>query len=383
MALSRIRGSFGILLHYVPVKGILRGHIQTDCMACREGAKRHLLSEDVVKLQEFQRRKLAVAHQVSGSKSDFFEAFNQKLKKNELILKDELKLLLHLCQSAEDMATARCAISRYHEENSNSAFGEFKFGPLFMRLCFELGQEEMAAATLTDKNLRGFFCDSTSFNIAIDMLFKKGLYQSALDVLRDMKNQGVTLNKDTFTLAAGTCYKLNTPESFRICTALLEEAQTKGHLLPRHAYSFTVALALRQNNVPKAKSFFSLIMSTESRICQNLKVLILAMEGAMNECLDVLTFAICSNSPAFIKKPEFAQEVVDLVRMRSKDGPLMASVEQVLSCLQQSGQVTQESLDQMLCHTPSGRKRMSTGIMEERRISRRTLRPLRATLLSE
>lgn len=41
------------------------------------------------------------------------EVFNRKLKKNELILKDELKLLLHLCQSAEDMVTARGAIYRY------------------------------------------------------------------------------------------------------------------------------------------------------------------------------------------------------------------------------------------------------------------------------
>lgn len=30
------------------------------------------------------------------------------------------------------------------------AFGEFKFGPLFMRLCYELGLEELATTTLTD-----------------------------------------------------------------------------------------------------------------------------------------------------------------------------------------------------------------------------------------
>lgn len=30
-------------------------------------------------------------------------------------------------------------------------FGEFKFGPLFVRLCYELGLESLAAATLTDK----------------------------------------------------------------------------------------------------------------------------------------------------------------------------------------------------------------------------------------
>lgn len=29
-------------------------------------------------------------------------------------------------------------------------YGEFKFGPLFMRLCYELGLEGLAAATITD-----------------------------------------------------------------------------------------------------------------------------------------------------------------------------------------------------------------------------------------
>ena len=42
----------------------------------------------------------------------YFENVNQKLKKNELILTDELKLLLHLCQSADDMVTAKSAIYR-------------------------------------------------------------------------------------------------------------------------------------------------------------------------------------------------------------------------------------------------------------------------------
>uniref|UniRef100_A0A4W5PU51 Pentatricopeptide repeat domain 2 n=1 Tax=Hucho hucho TaxID=62062 RepID=A0A4W5PU51_9TELE len=236
----------------------------------------------------------------------YLEVFNRKLKKNELILKDELKLLLHLCQSAEDMVTASGAIYRYHEENSNVAFGEFKFGPLFMRLCYELGLEEMAA------DMRGFFSDSTSFNIAIDMLFIKGLYEN-----RDMKNQGVPFNKDTFTLATGACYKLNTPESYRICTALIEEGQTKGHVMHRHAYCFTVALALRLVIYPLtfslslcAQSVFGQIMSTDSRICQNLKVLTLAMAGAVKKSLSVFTLALGSSSPAFIKKPEFTQEVV-------------------------------------------------------------------------
>ncbi|KAM4635743.1 pentatricopeptide repeat-containing protein 2, mitochondrial [Polymixia lowei] len=381
MALGRFGNCTRLILHE-HLKGLFCGFMQSSWMERSIGAKRHLLSEDVVKLQDFQQRKLAVAHLVTGSKGNYFDFFNQKLQKNELILKDELKLLLHLCQSVDDMVTARDAIYRYHEENRNLAFGDFKFGPLFMRLCYELGLEEMAAATLTDRSLRGFFKDATSFNIAIDMLFTKGCYENALVVLRDMKDQGVSFNKDTFILASATCYKLNTPESYKICITLIEEGQTKGHSIPRHAYCFAVALALRQNDIEKAQSLYSQIMSTDSRICQNLKVVILAMSGAVIDAISILSAAMLPKSPAFVKKLEFSQEVVHLLRLRSEIGPHMAKVEQIVSQLEQAGQVTQRSLDAMLCHTPTG-KRKPMAIMEERRISRRTLKPIQSTLLSE
>ncbi|TMS08478.1 Pentatricopeptide repeat-containing protein 2, mitochondrial [Larimichthys crocea] len=279
------------------------------------GAKRHLLSEDVIKLQNFQQKKLSVAHLGTGSKGNYIELFSQKLQKNELILRDELKLLLHLCQSADDMVIARDAIYRYHVENRN--FIEFRFGPLFMRLCYELGLEDLAVATLTDERMQGFFNDATSFNIAIDMLFTKGSYINALDVLRTMKKQGVPFNKDTMMLAFGTCYKL---------------------------------------------------------------VVIQAMSGAVTDAISILSAAIMPNSPTFVKKPVFSEEVVDVLRLRTEGQPDMMKVEQIVTQLEQADQVTQQTLDDMLCQTPTGKRKP---IMEERRISRRTLQPLRSTLLSE
>ncbi|XP_028457810.1 pentatricopeptide repeat-containing protein 2, mitochondrial isoform X3 [Perca flavescens] len=357
-------------------------------MQCNSAtSKRHLLSEDVIKLQDFQQRKLAVAHLVSGTKGNYIELFSQKLQRNELILRDELKLLLHLCQSADDMVIARDAIYRYHAENRNLVYGEFKFGPLFVRLCYELGLEDLAAATLTDKNMREFFNDATSFNITLDMLFTKGSYENALEVLRTMRNQGVPFNKDTLTLASGICYKLDTAESYRICTALIEEGQTKGHLIPRHAYCFAVALALRRNDIVKAQSLYSKIMSTDSRLCQNLKVIILARSGALTDAISILSAAMLLKSPSFVKKPEFSQEVtgkpkVDLLRFQSEGGPHMMKVEQIVTHLERADQVTQQTLDGMLCHTPTGRRKPAL-IMEERRTSRRTLKSLQSTLLSE
>ncbi|KAK2819363.1 hypothetical protein Q5P01_024924 [Channa striata] len=359
--------------------GVLRPSWTETCI----GAKRHLLSEDVIKLQNFQQRKLAVAHLATGSKGNYIELFSQKLQRNELILRDELKLLLHLCQSADDIVIARDAIYRYHAENRNLAYGEFKFGPVFMRLCYELGMEEMAATAITDKSMTGFFNDATSFNITIDMLFTKGLYENALEVLRTMRNQGISFNNDTLTLATGTCYKLNTAESYRICTALIDEKQAKGHFIPRHAYCFAIALALRRSDIERAKSLYSQIMSTDSRICQNLKVLILATSGAMIDVISILSAAALSRSSYFVKKPEFSQEVVDLLRLRSEGGPHMIKVEQLVTQLERAGQVIQQTLDDLLCHTPTGHRTKQVPVLEERRTSRRTLRPLQSTLLSE
>ncbi|CAL8320367.1 unnamed protein product [Lota lota] len=380
-ALGRLGRCCKSLLHDSP-KGLLCDLRKLGRLDRIIRPKRNLLSEDVVKLQDFQQRKLSVAHLITGPNGNYVEVFHDKLQRNELILKDELRLLLHVCQSLDDMVIARNAIHRYHTENKTFAFGEFKFGPLFMRLCYEMGLEEMAAATIIDKNLRGFFSDATSFNIAADMLFTKGCYENALKILRDMKSQGVPFNKDTYMLAFGTCYKLNTPESFMTCTTLIEEGQAKGHAISRHAYCFAVALALRQNDTEKAQSLFSQILNTDSRLCQNLKVFMLAMSGAVTDAFPVLSSAMSPKTPPFVKKLEFAQEVIELLRLRSEDGPHMLRVEQMVSALQKSGQVTQRSLDDMLCHTPPG-KRKSLSIVEDRRVSRRTLRPLQSTLLSE
>lgn len=76
----------------------------------------------------------------------------------------------------------------------------------------------------------------------------------------------------------------------------------------------------------------------------------------------------------------FAQ--VDLLRLRSEAGPHEMQVEQIVSELEWAGQVTQQTLDDMLCHTPTGRRKPA-GIIMERRFSRRTRRPLQSSLLSE
>ncbi|XP_045854846.1 pentatricopeptide repeat-containing protein 2, mitochondrial isoform X2 [Meles meles] len=180
----------------------------STCCRCPLGAKRYLLTDSIVKLEEFQHKKVAIAYHLPGTKATYLRNMEEKLTQNKLILKEELKTLLHLCESRDDMELVKNVIYRYHTENRNVTFGAYKFGPLFMRLCYELDLEESAMELIKDQHLRGFFSDSTSFNILMDMLFIKGKYSSALEVLIEMKNQDVKFNKDTYVLAFAICYKL-------------------------------------------------------------------------------------------------------------------------------------------------------------------------------
>ncbi|XP_078071019.1 pentatricopeptide repeat-containing protein 2, mitochondrial [Mustelus asterias] len=355
-------------------------HKARDCWRC---VKRYLLSDNVIRLLEFQQKKVAIANQMYISRDQYFNSIEEKLKNNELILKDDLKRLLHLCQTPADVEAAKNIIYRYHAENRNMAFGEFKFGPLFIRLCYELGLEDTAEEVVKDQNLKGFFSDSTSFNIVMDMLFMKGSYERALGVLLEMKNQGIKFSKDTYTLAFAVCYKMDTEEAHKICSMLLEESLTRGEFIPRHAFCFAIALAIKQNDVVKARSIYSHIMHTDSKICLNLHVLLLALSGAHQNLLSVLEKAVADNVPKFVKKVDFSQEVVAVVRETLENNPeLRSRFEDVCETLKISGQITALSLDDMLCHTPNGKKPLNP-LRDTRKMSRRTFKPLRSALLSE
>ncbi|XP_070425971.1 pentatricopeptide repeat-containing protein 2, mitochondrial isoform X1 [Equus przewalskii] len=353
------------------------------CSGCPLGAKRYLLTDSVVKLKEFQHKKVAIAYNLPGTKESYLRDLQEKLTQNKLILKEELRTLLHLCNSRDDVELAKNVIYRYHAENRNVTLGEYKFGPLFMRLCYELDLEESAVELVQDQHLRGFFSDCTSFNLLMDMLFIKGKYKSALEVLIEMKNQDVKFSRDTYVLAFAVCYKLNSPESFRICTTLREEALLKGDVLSRRASCFAVALALSQNQVAKAVSIFSQIMKPESIICTNLNVMIHIQSNAPTTLIEILRDATEGNLSRFVKRHEFSEEVLAKVREKVKDVPvLLARFDEIYGKLHVNGQVTTYTLDALLCHTPRDRK-SHTVLLNKRTVSRRTLQPLSQSLWAE
>ncbi|XP_017497745.3 pentatricopeptide repeat-containing protein 2, mitochondrial isoform X3 [Manis javanica] len=236
---------------------------------------------------------------------------------------------------------------------------------------------------IKDQHLQGFFSDSTSFNILMNMLFIKGKYKSALEVLIEMKNQDVKFNKNTYVLAFAICYKLNSPESFKICTTLREEALIKGEVLSRRASCFAVALALNQNQVEKATSIFSQIMKPESIVCTNLNIMIHLQSNMLETLIKVLKDATEGDLPRFVRRHEFSEEVLAKVREKVKSvPPLLARFDEIYGQLHINGQVTPSTLDALLCHTPKDRK-PCVMLLSKRTVSRRTFQPLSQSLWAE
>ncbi|XP_032134698.1 pentatricopeptide repeat-containing protein 2, mitochondrial isoform X1 [Sapajus apella] len=381
---AALRPSCGVLLQALQFSAYPgAGGSGSACYRCPLGAKRYLLTDNIVKLKEFQHKKVAVACNLPGTKETYFRNLEEKLIQNKLILKGELITLLHLCESRDHVELAKNVIYRYHAENRNITVGEYKFGPLFMRLCYELDLEESAVELMKDQHLQGFFSDSTSFNILMDMLFIKGKYESALEVLLEMKNQDVKFTIDTYVLAFAICYKLNSPESFKICTILREEALLKGEILSRRASCFAVALALNQNEVAKAMSIFSQIMNPESITCTNLNIILHIQLNMLENVIEILKNATEGNLSKYVKRQVFSEEVLAKVREKVKDVPaLVAKFDELYGKLHVSGQVTTYSLDAVLCHIPGGRK-SHMFLLNKRMVSRRTFQPLGQSLLAE
>ncbi|XP_023574309.1 pentatricopeptide repeat-containing protein 2, mitochondrial-like [Octodon degus] len=183
----------------------------------------------------------------------------------------------------------------------------------------------------------------------LKMSFTGTMQKIEITLLIEMKSQNARSNQDSHVLAFALCSKLNSPESFKPCTTLREDAFIKGDILFRRVCCFTVALALNQNEVAKAPSIFSQIMSPESTPCTNLNIMIHLQSDMLEPLMEILQGAAKGSLSQFVKRQEFFKEVLAKVREEEKDVPSLAPrFDEVYRKLHVHGQVTSYTLDALL-----------------------------------
>uniref|UniRef100_A0A8C5UCN0 PTCD2 n=1 Tax=Malurus cyaneus samueli TaxID=2593467 RepID=A0A8C5UCN0_9PASS len=196
-----------------------------------------------------------------------------------------------------------------------------------------------------------------------------------------MKKQGISFNKETYLLAFAICYKLDNLESSKISAKLLEEAQLKGDTLPLRAYCFAIATALKQNDVVQAKFYCSQIMRTENKLYNNLKVLVQLRCGWLEEVIDTLEAAVEVDTPPFVKKTEFSEQVLAAVREKMEENPdLSVKFGNIYTKLQASGRITMCTLEDMLFQIPSTKK-ATAKLLNQKQLGYQVSNPFRSNLL--
>lgn len=88
----------------------------------------------------------------------------------------------------------------------------------------------LSDASLFPQELDGFFDQFSSYQIAMDLLFKEQRYQDVLNIFNSMQQKhlyGTKYPRECVVLALGACYKLVSASSFSFDEIWLNFAGTK------------------------------------------------------------------------------------------------------------------------------------------------------------
>ncbi|XP_077318623.1 pentatricopeptide repeat-containing protein 2, mitochondrial [Lithobates pipiens] len=326
---------------------------------------RYLLANHDLKFDKFMRQKRATIKYFQTDKDVYFETIQTKLQNSEAISERELKPMFFLCENEADLQLTKACLLRYYEKAETV---EYKFGPLILRLCRMLDLIDTAFELVMDESFRGVFSEYSSYDILLDMLYKHGQYERALEVLLKMKFQWSRLDKNTYLLAFAICYKLNNPQSLETCTILFEEAAIGGVKHSRLALCFVAALALKQGDCVTASSVYNKIEKKDTSLCCNLGLLLAARFKGEEEVLQILETASEQPKSDFLWKVTFSKEVMDAAEEKLHHTVSFEKFKELYEKLSQTGQISTLTLDEML-HAVS-KEQDSVADLQDRRNNR-------------
>lgn len=290
------------------------------------------------------------------------DRFRQKMNEftaegsNQMIFTEDLKNMIHLAeQNGSDTELIVRMLRKFAAQNQELRFGSYVFGPVIMRMFYHLNDEETALKCFKDKELTSLFNQWASYQILLDMLYDKKRYNDVLETYQFIQeNQiegGNRFPKHAMVIVFASCYKLNTPESYKYMLELWKEMAEAGFQPMRRITTFAAALALAQNAPHVALEILFGTKSQNYTTVRNLKVLAMLELGRVDDVIPILR-SVLESRDTMLTRQTFSREVVNRVKEvinKSDNKELQLDFERIEKFLNDNGHISDGTIDDQLC----------------------------------
>ncbi|KAH8038664.1 hypothetical protein HPB51_002808 [Rhipicephalus microplus] len=243
---------------------------------------RHLYGSAVLGLDKYLEQREKMKHQFGDAKEKFFQRISQYFNTDTpgMVFTEDLKHVAYLCEDKDsDIELVVKMMKRFNQQNKELRFGTFVFGPVVLRLFYHLKKPDAVLQLFKDQELDGFFDQFSSYQIAMDLLFKEQRYQDVVDIFNSMQQKqlyGTKYPRECVVLALGACYKLNTRESYEYALKLIHDARSVGALVLRKGLAFAAMLAVNHNEPKVAMELLALTAQLSYITVRNIRMMALA-----------------------------------------------------------------------------------------------------------
>lgn len=358
---SRQGGSTGssIVFNHRHKKSITGGPVHIGTQVPCTGY-RHLFSAAALGIESYEEKREKVSIEFKNLQDKFRQRMQQVLQSGNqsLIFTEDLKNAVHLAECEDDMSLVIGMAKKFNSQNVGLRFGVYIFGPVVMRMFHYVNQPQYMLQALKSKELEGFFDQIASYQLAIDLLYKGGLYQDAIDIFEELQEKrlnGIKYPKNCLTLAMAACYKINTPESYQKMIEIFEGSQEYGTHLNARIISFASALALNQGFPHISLEILSRAFNVRKITIMNLKVLSLVELGRVEDALPILRSVLRVDLPDTFSRGDSQQilrntiERVEQAVKNAGDKELIAEYNNIAKGLEGNGHISEKTLDEYIC----------------------------------
>ncbi|OQR72990.1 pentatricopeptide repeat-containing protein 2-like [Tropilaelaps mercedesae] len=273
---------------------------------------------------------------------------------NAMVFTEDLKNVVSLCESDADIDLCVRMMRRFNEQTKALRFGTFVFGPVAIRLFYLLDKPDLAIQVLKDPQLTGFFDQFTSYQIAMDLLYKKARYEDVLDLYRYMRQQqlhGTRFPRDCVVLVLGACYQISTRESYDFALQLIREARQSGALVLRKGLTFTAALALKMDEPKIAMELLALTAQINYITVQNLRLIALSHLDRYEDIFLVLRSIIHQYHHMRQGDSEICKDTIERIHAnlaQKGDAERLQLFSQLQRALKEGNHISESTIDALL-----------------------------------